>query len=362
MHFISGTIASVDTKFIKKANKRLLSAFAFTVLSIAANNACADEFIVQPVQLANEDVRYQHGHPTIDIRTAHGAVEINPLPLDHGRLAFSVAIFNASDVPITVGIENFSINAGNQVVSPFSVDELISKAKSRAGWSKFGTALGGVLAASIVGSTTDTSYATVYTPRGAYTASVSTPSVAGQIESGRIMDNTVAGMAAIQDRLDATRARLGDEIVQTSTIDPGRTYGGKLVFQKLRNTSLPQTITLTVGLNGDQYAFTFQLAKPGSPAPPIRYAAGPVIAPSYVQPPVAPAAAAPPAPAPAAYIATREPAPAALVAPPHARYHATAQLASVVAPAQPGPRLLRNPVKANRDDWGLVEVPSQLGY
>jgi hypothetical protein len=287
----------------------------------------------------------------------HGAVEVRPLPLDHGSLAFSVAILNAANAPVTIDTGNFYIKAGNQVVSPFTVDQLRSKAKNRAVWSKIGTAVGGYLVASTLA---DTSYGTVSTPYGTYTVSMTTPSAG----SARVVDYTIAELGAIQDRLDITRARLGDEIVQTSTIDPDHTYAGKLVFQKLKDSSLPQHITLMVGLNGEQYAFTFQLAKPGTPAPPIAYSAPPPPSPSA-------------APVQAAYVAANsQAAPASNQT--LGTHGATVQLATAVAPANPKPKPSRSaslvsvssttayqpqqPARAKRDDWGLVAVPSQVGY
>ncbi len=71
----------------------------------------------------------------------------------------------------------------------------------------------------------------------------------------------------MQNRLDRTIADLGDSAVQTSTIDPGQTYGGKIVLAKIKTGSLPQQVTLTVNWNGESYPFSFQLARAGTPAP-----------------------------------------------------------------------------------------------
>lgn len=237
----------------------------------ASTSAYADNFVVQPVQAGYEHIRYQQGRPTIDLRMALGAVEIRPLALDHGSLAFSVAVLNASNAPATIDISNFSIKAGKQMLVPFSVDELQSKAKSRATWSKIGVSLVGGLAAGIAASQRDNYYGSISTPYETTTSHFSAPSFAGQMEGYRLADQTGAAIVAIQDRLDETRSRLGNDIVQTSTIDPGYTYAGKLVFQKLKDNSLPQRITLVVELNGEEYAFTFQLVKPGTPPPQIVY-------------------------------------------------------------------------------------------
>jgi hypothetical protein len=339
MQFDPGALAPADTMSLETMKKRISMAFVCVTLSMAATVAHADEFVVQPVQMAYENIRYQRGSPTIDIRMTHGAVEVRPLPLDHGSLAFSVAILNAANAPVTIDTGNFYIKAGNQVIAPFTVDQLRSKAKSRAVWSKIGTAVGGYLVASTLA---DTNYGTVSTSYGTYTVSMTTPSAG----SARVVDYTIAELGAIQDRLDTTRARLGDEIVQTSTIDPDHTYAGKLVFQKLKDSSLPQHITLMVGLNGEQYAFTFQLAKQGTPAPPI----------TYIAPP-APAAQTVPATYVAADSRTAPQSPQPL-----GTHGATIQLASVQPAAKPKPTPPQRPARSQPDDWGLVAVPSQVGY
>jgi len=55
--------------------------------------------------------------------------------------------------------------------------------------------------------------------------------------------------------------------VQTTTVDPGGSYAGKIVVEKIKDRTLPQRVTITVNWNGEQYPFAFRLAKPGTPAP-----------------------------------------------------------------------------------------------
>jgi hypothetical protein len=85
-----------------------------------------------------------------------------------------------------------------------------------------------------------------------------------------IVAGTGVGIASIQNKLDNTLDRLGDEIVQLSTVDPGASYGGKIIFQKVPFKKLPGRAEMVVDWNGHQYHLQFQIAKPGTPAPPFK--------------------------------------------------------------------------------------------
>lgn len=232
-----------------------------------SGNAWAEDLILQPVQVGAETVRFVHGQATVDLRQTNGVVEIYTLPRDHGGLAFGVAVYNAGGASAIVDTSNFSIEAGKQQLAPLTVDRLVHKAEHRAGWSKFGTRLLGGLAAGLAASATDTYSSTLYTRHAIYRATYSTPSIAGQIEANQILDRTGARVADIQDGLDATRAQLGESVIQTTTVDPGRSVGGRIVFDKLADGSRPQTITMRVNWNGETYTFGFRLAKSGTPMP-----------------------------------------------------------------------------------------------
>lgn len=229
--------------------------------------ALAENLALQPVQLGSETVRYVHGQATIDLRQTNGVVEITTLPPDHGALAFGVAVYNASGAPALVDSSSFTVEAGKQVLAAQTVDRLVHKAEHRAGWSKFGVGLLGSLAAGLAASSRDTYSSTLYTHYGAYRATYSAPSIVGQIQADRIIGHTSARIGDIQDNLDATRAQLGDSIIQATTVDPGRSYAGRIVFEKLANSAAPQALTVRVNWNGEIYTFGFRLAKPGTPLP-----------------------------------------------------------------------------------------------
>lgn len=229
--------------------------------------ALADSPVVQAVQLGHENVRYAKGVPTVDLEQRGGAVQIRPLPMDHGSYVFSVAVYNDGDLPADMDIADVVVTSDSQPVGVQGVDRLIKKAKHRAFWSQLGVAMLGGLAAGAASSERDTYYSSYHSRYSSYHSYFSAPSLAGQLEADRITDETGAALAGMQAQLDATSAALSDQVMQLSTVDPGGMYAGKVVLEKIRVRDLPQDITITVNWNGEQYPFAFRLAKAGTPAP-----------------------------------------------------------------------------------------------
>lgn len=244
--------------------------FRVAVLSVAtfgSATAFAKPPVVQAVQVGDESVRYLQGVPTLDLRKAKGAVQITPLAMDHGSLAFSVAVLNAGDTPANIDVTNFAATSAGQAVGVFTVLQLVSKAQNRAMWGQIGLALAGGISAAAAASQRDTYSSTLSTPRGFYRSTFSAPSSYGQVQAMAISAGTGIGIAAIQNRLDETRAELGNEVVQLSTVDPDRSYAGRIVLHKIKTKSLPHRVDLVVTWNGEEYPFAFQLAKEGTPSP-----------------------------------------------------------------------------------------------
>jgi TonB family protein len=226
-------------------------------------------FVVQPIQVGAETVRFDQGVATVELYQQHGSVQIQPLPADHGSLAFYVGIFNAGDQPANIDITDFQIQAGSQSLAVFSREELEKKAKNRAMWTQIGlAALGGVAAAGAY-SQRDTYRSTLYTPRGTYHAVYSRPSTIGQIQGTAIAASTGYAIYKVQEQLDATRRDLANSVVQLSTVDPGSSYGGKIVLAKIKDKKVPKDVTITLSWNGETYPFQFRLVKLGTPQPPF---------------------------------------------------------------------------------------------
>ena len=240
---------------------------AVATLVAVPSAALAAPPVVQPVQIGAETVRFTQGVPTVELQLQNGAVQIRPLPMERGSIAFSVAVFNGGTGSANIDIANFDVATGDRRLAVFSVDDLIRKAKNRAMWSQIGLALAGGIAAAGAASQRDTYTSTFYTPRATYHSVYSAPSAWGQVQAAAITAGTAYGVVAIQNQLDRTREALGNEVVQLSTVDPGQSYAGKIVVEKIRGARLPQRVTVTVDWNGERYPFAFQLAKAGTPQP-----------------------------------------------------------------------------------------------
>jgi len=240
------------------------AALAFLIETPAS---AAPDLEVQPVQQAAEVIRYFKGVPTIELEMNDGIVRLTPLPLDHGSLAFAVAVYNDGQVPANFGIANVVPAFAGKPVQVFTRADLERKAKSRAFWSQFGIALLGATAATASASMRDTYSGTLVTPRGTYRSFYSVPSIYGQFQAAAISGVTVDAVGLVQYQLDRTLADLGDETVQLTTLEPGESYAGRIVLAKVPSGGLPQQLALTINWNGEVYPFAFQLARPGTPPP-----------------------------------------------------------------------------------------------
>lgn len=227
--------------------------------------AFADSPVVQPVQTEGATVRFNNGRPVVDMQGKHGAIQVSPAEMDHGSLAFSVGVFNSGDAVATLDVTNFEVVAGAEQVGALSKDELEKKAKNRAMWSQIGVAMLAGVAAAAESSQRDTYQATTYTPHGTYRSVVTTPCSSCQVAAVATVAAGGFAVAKIQSNLEETRARLNNEIIQMSTIDPQTSYGGVVVMRKLKAT--PKMVDLHVRWNGDEYVLRFQVAKRGTPQP-----------------------------------------------------------------------------------------------
>lgn len=243
----------------------VLAVGLFMVLT--STQAHARDYVIQPVQVGAERVRFEQGGAQLDLTQRNGSVQITPLPMDGGSLAFGVAVFNAGAAPANIGLDNISVASGNRQIAVLTPQQLVGKAKGRAMWRQFGLALTGSIAAGISANQRDVYHSTFQSRYGTSTYSFSAPSFAGQLQADRINQDTAYGMATIRDQLDQTRERIGAESLQLSTVDPGRSYAGRIVVAKFKPTSYPQRVDLSVEWNGELYQFAFQIAPAGTPQP-----------------------------------------------------------------------------------------------
>lgn len=93
------------------------------------------------------------------------------------------------------------------------------------------------------------------------------PEPRGQLQAQDISLNTAWSIAAIQDQLDHTIELINDHVVQRTTVDPGSTYGGLIIMDKLKQGDPPFELHFDVDWNGERYPFAYVMQKPGKPVP-----------------------------------------------------------------------------------------------
>lgn len=229
-------------------------------------------FDIHGLIVGNEGARYVKGVPTLDLQQQRGAIELRSLGFYNNRPVFAIAFYNAGPDPVNIGLEDIHATSNGSPLRVFPVEELERQAKHKAWWTQFGLALLGGVSAGLAASSRDTYRSTISGPYGTYTVHSSFPSLAGQLQADRIQTDTAYGIAAIQYQLDRTIELINDHVVQRTTIDPGSSYAGLLILDKLKAGDPPFELHLDVDWNDERYPFAYVMQKRGRPVP-ERYAA-----------------------------------------------------------------------------------------
>src|SRR5438270_7367389 len=88
--------------------------------------------------------------------------------------------------------------------------DLMRQAKNRAMWAQFGIALISAAGSAAAASQRYSYHGSFATPRGVYSYSGSYPSLAGQLQANAIMNNGIAAMGFVQQKLDYALANIDD--------------------------------------------------------------------------------------------------------------------------------------------------------
>lgn len=237
------------------------------LLFFASSAQAGKPFDVHGLIIGNEGARYVKGVPTLDLQQQRGAIQVRSLGFHNNRPMFAVAFLNAGLEPVNIGLEDIHVTANGTPLRVFSVQELERQAKNKAWWTQFGLAMLGGLAAASAASQRDYSHGTITGPYGTYRIHTSYPSLSGQLRAARIEANTGWNIAAVQYQLDQTIDMINNHVVQRTTVDPGESYGGLIVLDKLKVGKPPHELRLEVDWNGERYPFAYVLERPGRPLP-----------------------------------------------------------------------------------------------
>lgn len=234
---------------------------ALVVASASLLAACASTYSHTPVPLQGQTVRYLQGQPTTLSEGRNSTLQVTPLGYnDAGRLAYALAVYNKSSVQSNFGVENVSATALGAPVRIFTYAELERQAKNQATWAAVAVALSGASAA-YAASSGPTSTSTTYTPYGTYRTETTNRALQSAMV-GAAAAGTAVSMREISQNLDNTLITLQNNVIQTTTVDPWSSYGGKIITDRVRQ---PTTTAVQAGLivnwNGEIHEFQWNITK-----------------------------------------------------------------------------------------------------
>ena len=246
-------------------SRRTAAAMAIFAMTASATVQAAAP-VVQPIRYGHETLRYLQGQPTLDVRGKNGAVQITPLPMDHGCLTFGIIVFNNSNRASDIGIHDVRATIGDQPGVILTTQQLQHRAGNRAFWTSVAIAAVAGVAAGVASASESHYTAHTRTPHGSYVTRASYHSANDAVNGAIIAGGGAAAVSSVQQKLDRTRAEIDEEMLQLTTVEPGDNYGGRIVIDKF-TAQLPQPISLTVSWNGENYTTRWQVAPAGTPAP-----------------------------------------------------------------------------------------------
>ncbi len=238
----------------------------------------ADDYAIAISPSPNQTIRYDRGVASIDSVQKHSVVRIvNVTGNDKKSVSFVIGVLNTSGQPLNFGPENISVRpTGMQTIALTTYEDAMEAERKKEGrekfWAKVG-AIGRGLSASNAG-TTYTSGTYGGTTSGWVGNDLVTAQTGGtysgtQYNSGAALtaQRNAQEMNA-QDRTDleqkwANRLAVTNNLLRTSTVDPGTMYGGIATFpisKELKKSNGPVRVTIDVDVAGERHTFLAQLS------------------------------------------------------------------------------------------------------
>lgn len=216
-----------------------------------------------------QSARMDSGRQAIYSHQAHSAVMfVEPSEPTEPHGAFRIVILNSSDKPVNFGPENIRLRYGDgQSMKMFSYATLKAAEERRTKSQQFWAAVGGL------GRSLQAVEAGQYQGSGNVYSGWTGNQVASFDYSGTnygaqyaATQHAQAANAADQMAIEAGHmARVGalDELMQTTTVDPGKSFGGMVSYgfpipMKRVKTAYPVTLEVTIGEEVHRFVGTLQ--------------------------------------------------------------------------------------------------------
>lgn len=232
---------------------------------VALAGCAQPNYSFSPQEASGQTVRFDRGTPTTLADGSEGSIQITPLGVSpEGHFAFGMAVFNKSAASRNFGLENVQItDAGGLPVVSYNRDALIKEARVRANTRILLAALAGA-AAAYSANQAAYSHSSGYVAGPGGVATFQTTSydpaiaVAGTAAAGAA---TGYAISSIKNSMDATLDHLNGSVMETSTVDTGRSYGGEVFFDLPKTKDWPRTLIVSATWGDDRYSFKFNVSQ-----------------------------------------------------------------------------------------------------
>lgn len=220
-----------------QSNKRA-GIFMKKLIALAAlatsTPAMAADYNANPLPTAADTLTYYKGIPTVERSTAFGSIRVTSIGEETGKPAFVVEILNTSAGPINFGTESITATFATQKKPTvvYSAADIQRMVESKAAWSAALAGMAGALA-------TNTSTATACGYGGCYRATITTPDYYAQARASQ-------QVSAIYENSAGRVNELSNNYLQTTTVEPNASYGGRVAISKPKVKKWPAPLTFTV--------------------------------------------------------------------------------------------------------------------
>ncbi|WP_293335837.1 hypothetical protein [Parvibaculum sp.] len=249
---------------------------ALFFISSIALSACTTAYTVSVSPSSNEQTtRYFDGVPAVISELANSVVVV--IPPAHAvekRGRFGIVSVNRGTNPINFGSENVAVEAADGAhVHVYSYAELLDEEKSRQAWAAVAAAL------AAAGNSMQAANAGYTTSYGSYTGSTygtygGSPYSATTYGSGYVTtydpakaqaaqatanQQNIANLKSVQ-MANALNERRLQEILKTTTISPGDSHSGEIVFDVPQGTGESKYVSVLVSAGVDRHVFNVRLS------------------------------------------------------------------------------------------------------
>lgn len=256
------------------------SGLLLAALLATVSGGCATTYSLSAMPRQEQEVAYHMGVPALRSIKPASVVEVIPRAATfEGRSEVFIVAYNDSGEPHTLGTENISALRDGGAHRIFTFAELQRQAEREAAWQQFAVALSAA-AQSI--SNAQAAYSTSYSNYSGYSTATATsrygtatatgstfgasttttynPAITQRLEAEN-QARTQSQLSQIEGQLGATVRDLQQNILRTTTIQPGMSFGGRVVLDTPQLDENEDEIELTVDFAGDQHVFLFSAAK-----------------------------------------------------------------------------------------------------